>query len=68
MFAVVWSYLSLKTPRTPLLAGLKALDWFGCLTIVGGTVMLLLGLNFGGSLYVRIFGVNFPSFGPIFES
>jgi len=41
-------FLKIQTPKTPLVAGLKALDWFGSLTIVGGTVMLLLGLNFGG--------------------
>lgn len=51
MFFIIWSFLNLKTPGTPLLAGLKALDWLGCLTIVGGTVMLLLGLNFGGSIH-----------------
>lgn len=45
---IVAVFLDVKTPKTPLIAGLKALDWFGCLTIVGGTVMLLLGLNFGG--------------------
>lgn len=35
-------------PGTPVLAGLKAIDWSGSLLIVGGTLMLLLGLNFGG--------------------
>ncbi|PBP18822.1 major facilitator superfamily transporter [Diplocarpon rosae] len=28
--------------------GLKAVDWTGSLTVVGGTLMLLLGLEFGG--------------------
>ncbi len=31
--------------------GLKAVDWLGSLTIVGGTLMLLLGLEFGGVTY-----------------
>lgn len=31
--------------------GLKAVDWAGSLTIVGGTLMLLLGLEFGGVTY-----------------
>lgn len=31
--------------------GLKAVDWTGSLTIVGGTLMLLLGLEFGGVTY-----------------
>jgi Fungal trichothecene efflux pump (TRI12) len=35
-------------PGTPVWAGLKALDWSGSLLIMGGTLMLLLGLNFGG--------------------
>jgi hypothetical protein len=48
VFVIVAVFLKIQTPKTPLVAGLKALDWFGSLTIVGGTVMLLLGLNFGG--------------------
>lgn len=47
---VLWT-LKLKTPKTPLIAGLKAMDWLGCLTIVGGTIMVLAGLNLGGSSY-----------------
>jgi hypothetical protein len=47
---VLWT-LKLKTPKTPLMAGLKAMDWLGCLTIVGGTVMVLVGLDLGGSSY-----------------
>lgn len=35
-------------PGTPILAGLKYIDWSGSLLIVGSTLMLLLGLNFGG--------------------
>ncbi|KAL6720049.1 hypothetical protein ACLMJK_001970 [Lecanora helva] len=31
--------------------GLKAIDWFGSLSIVGLTVMLLLGLDFGGATF-----------------
>jgi hypothetical protein len=37
-----------KTPKTPLVQGLKAVDWLGCLTMVGGVIMVLLGLEFGG--------------------
>jgi len=39
---------NLHTPRTKLWDGLKAIDWIGALSIVGGTVMFLLGLEFGG--------------------
>ncbi|GKT64369.1 efflux pump antibiotic resistance [Colletotrichum tofieldiae] len=35
-------------PGTPVWAGLKAVDWSGSLLIVGGTLMLLMGLSFGG--------------------
>ncbi|EGY15313.1 hypothetical protein VD0002_g2832 [Verticillium dahliae] len=44
--------LKLHNPRTPLGKGLQAIDWVGCLTIIGGTLMVLFGLEFGG--------VNFP--------
>ena len=30
------------------MAGLKAIDWIGCITVVGGTLMFLLGLEYGG--------------------
>ncbi|MBE3041294.1 MFS transporter, partial [Candidatus Bathyarchaeota archaeon] len=40
--------LHLHNPRTPVRKGLAAVDWLGSATIVGGTVMFLLGLEFGG--------------------
>lgn len=40
--------LKLQNPRTPIGAGLAAVDWLGVATIVGGTLMILLGLEFGG--------------------
>jgi Fungal trichothecene efflux pump (TRI12) len=43
--------LKIHTPKTALGAGLKAIDWTGSLLIVGGIVMLLLGLQFGGVTY-----------------
>jgi MFS family permease len=49
--AILVLFLKVQTPKTPIIAGLKALDWFGSATIVGGTVMLSLGLNFGGVQY-----------------
>ena len=47
-FAILLFFLDVHTPRTPLVAGLKALDWLGSLAIVGGTAMFLLGLEYGG--------------------
>ncbi|MCJ1411603.1 hypothetical protein MMC19_005694 [Ptychographa xylographoides] len=47
-FFVLLIFLDIETPTTPLVAGLKAIDWLGSLTIIGGTVMLLFGLEYGG--------------------
>jgi hypothetical protein len=50
-FAILLFFLSIETPKTPLLAGLRAIDWLGTLTIIGGTLMFLFGLEFGGVSY-----------------
>lgn len=47
-FLIILFFLDLKTPKTPLRKGLKAVDWLGSLAMVGGVVMFLLGLEFGG--------------------
>ncbi|KAF2093560.1 putative major facilitator superfamily transporter [Rhizodiscina lignyota] len=48
-FIIILVFLNnLHTPQTPLWDGLKAIDWLGSLCITGGTVMFLLGLDFGG--------------------
>ncbi|KAH0565769.1 hypothetical protein GP486_000839 [Trichoglossum hirsutum] len=41
-------FLFLHTPKTPLVDGLKAIDWFGSITIIGGVLMFLIGLQLGG--------------------
>jgi hypothetical protein len=46
-------FLKLDTPPTPLVAGLKAVVWLGYIAIVGATLMLLLGLEFGGVIFAR---------------
>jgi len=51
-FAIILFLLDIETPKTPILAGLKAIDWTGVVLITGGTTMFLLGLEYGG--------VNFP--------
>jgi hypothetical protein len=48
---VLFFFLNLHNPKTPVWDGLKAVDWAGSLAIVGGTLMLLLGLEFGGVTY-----------------
>ncbi|KAL2063804.1 hypothetical protein VTL71DRAFT_5609 [Oculimacula yallundae] len=45
---LLYFFLHLHNPRTPALEGLKAVDWLGSLTVIGGTLMLLFGLEFGG--------------------
>lgn len=47
-FIILLVFLDIKTPRTPLVEGLKAVDWIGTLTVVGGTLMFLFGLQYGG--------------------
>jgi MFS family permease len=47
-FVILFIFLDIETPKTPFRKGLAAIDWLGSLTIVGGTVMFLLGLEFGG--------------------
>lgn len=47
-FVIILLVLDLHTPKTPLWEGLKAVDWLGSLTMVAGTIMVLLGLEFGG--------------------
>ncbi|RMZ81165.1 hypothetical protein DV737_g2638, partial [Chaetothyriales sp. CBS 132003] len=38
----------LVTPKTALVEGIKTIDWIGVLTIVGGVVMFLFGMESGG--------------------
>lgn len=47
VFLVIAVFLNLPSPRTPVLAGLQAIDWAGSLLIVGAALMVLLGLEFG---------------------
>lgn len=49
--AIIIIFLDIKTPRTPVIQGLKALDWLGALLIIGGTLMFLFGLNYGGQAF-----------------
>ncbi|KAB5582841.1 putative MFS transporter [Coniochaeta sp. 2T2.1] len=51
VFFVLLFFLEVPSPHTPVLAGLKAIDWTGSLLIVGSTLMILLGLEFGDVTY-----------------
>lgn len=47
-FILLFIFLDVHNPRTKALEGLKAIDWFGSLSILGLTLMVLLALDFGG--------------------
>jgi MFS family permease len=48
---ITFFFLEIQTPKTPLVARLRAIDWLGFVAVVGGTVMFLLGLEYGGISY-----------------
>lgn len=50
-FVLLAVFLDVHNPRTRIGEGLKALDWAGTLSILGVTLMLLLGLEFGGEAF-----------------
>jgi MFS family permease len=47
-FLLLLVFLDVHNPKTNFLDGIKAVDWFGSLSLLGFMVMLLLGLNYGG--------------------
>lgn len=51
VFLVLLFFLKVPSPSTPILAGLKVIDWTGSLLIVGGALMVLFGLTSGGVTY-----------------
>lgn len=51
-FALLFFLLKVHNPRTPLLAGLKGIDWLGSLTNTAATVLFLLGVQFGGVVFL----------------
>lgn len=50
-FFLLLFFLDIHNPRTKALDGIKAIDWFGTVSIVGLTLMLMLGLDFGGQIF-----------------
>ena len=50
-FILIFFLLDVHNPRTGLKEGLAAIDWIGTLSILAVTLMLLLGLNFGGTVF-----------------
>ncbi|KAL4876369.1 major facilitator superfamily domain-containing protein [Aspergillus karnatakaensis] len=50
-FGLLWGLLDVHNPRTGLREGVKAIDWVGTVSIVAVTVLLLLGMEFGGTVF-----------------
>ncbi|KAE8151060.1 major facilitator superfamily domain-containing protein [Aspergillus avenaceus] len=50
-FVLLLLFLDVHNPKTGVMDGIKAVDWFGSLSILGLVVMLLLGLDFGGDTF-----------------
>ncbi|KAF8846808.1 putative MFS transporter [Acephala macrosclerotiorum] len=50
-FVLLVSFLDVHNPKTPLKDGIKAVDWAGTVSILALTVMVLLGLDFGGNTF-----------------
>lgn len=50
-FLLLFFFLDVHNPRTPIWDGLKAVDWLGSLSILAMTLMVLLGLEFGGATF-----------------
>lgn len=50
-FIMLFLCLNVHNPRTKLREGLKAIDWFGTISMLAVAVLVLLGLNFGGGAF-----------------
>lgn len=50
-FILLLIFLDVHNPRTRAMDGFKAIDWLGTLSVLALTLMLLLGLDFGGVTY-----------------
>ncbi|KAH7371332.1 MFS transporter [Pyrenochaeta sp. MPI-SDFR-AT-0127] len=51
VFCVLWAFLDVHNPKTGVVPGILAVDWYGSLSLVAFMVTLLLGLNFGGNMF-----------------
>ena len=50
-FVLLLLFLDVHNPRTKLGEGVMAVDWFGTISILAVTLLLLLGLDFGGAIF-----------------
>jgi len=50
-FVLIFLFLDVKHEKTTFVDGMKAIDWYGTFTFVAFTMMVMLGLDFGGDLF-----------------
>lgn len=50
-FFLLLFFLDVHNPRTKVVEGIMAIDFLGSLCVLGLTLMLLLGLDFGGVIF-----------------
>ncbi|KAE8144533.1 major facilitator superfamily domain-containing protein [Aspergillus avenaceus] len=50
-FVIILLFLKIEAEKTPFVAGIKAIDWTGIVLVMGGTLMFLFGLEYGGVNY-----------------
>ncbi|KAJ5164155.1 uncharacterized protein N7500_005985 [Penicillium coprophilum] len=50
-FVLLFFFLDVHNPQTKIMDGVRAIDWFGSVSVLGLTLMLLLGLDFGGETF-----------------
>lgn len=50
-FVLLLLFLDVHNPRTKLGEGVMAIDWLGTISILAVTLLLLLGLDFGGTVF-----------------
>lgn len=50
VFWVLWAFLDVHNPKTKMIPGLQAVDWYGSFSLLVFMVALLPGLNFGGNM------------------
>jgi hypothetical protein len=51
VFAILLFFLKAASPGTPLLAGMKKIDWVGGVLVMGSTLMVLLALDLGDVVF-----------------
>ncbi|KAL4913827.1 major facilitator superfamily domain-containing protein [Aspergillus aurantiobrunneus] len=50
-FVLLILFLDVHNPKTPIIDGIKAVDWFGSFSILAISIMVLLGLDLGGDTF-----------------